>query len=29
MFFRDPIAAFTNIGKGLRRAGRLLTMEWQ
>jgi SAM-dependent methyltransferase len=29
MFFRDPIAAFTNIGKGLRRGGRLLMMVWQ
>ncbi len=29
MFFRDPIAAFTNIGRGLRRAGRLLMMVWQ
>jgi SAM-dependent methyltransferase len=29
MFFRDPIAAFTNIGRGLRRDGRLLMMVWQ
>ncbi len=29
MFFRDPIAAFTNIGSGLRRPGRLLMMVWQ
>jgi len=29
MFFRDPIAAFTNIGKGMRPAGRLLMMVWQ
>jgi len=29
MFFRDPIAAFSNIGKALRRAGRLLMMVWQ
>jgi SAM-dependent methyltransferase len=29
MFFRDPVAAFTNIGGGLRRAGRLLMMVWQ
>ena len=29
MFFRDPVAAFTNIGRGLRRAGRLLMMVWQ
>jgi SAM-dependent methyltransferase len=29
MFFRDPIAAFTNIGTGLRHGGRLLMMVWQ
>jgi SAM-dependent methyltransferase len=29
MFFRDPVGAFTNIGRGLRRAGRLLMMVWQ
>jgi SAM-dependent methyltransferase len=29
MFFRDPVAAFTNIGVGLRIAGRLLMMVWQ
>ncbi len=29
MFFRDPIAAFTNIGRGLRHGGRLLMMVWQ
>lgn len=29
MFFRDPVAAFTNIGRGLRPAGRLLMMVWQ
>jgi ubiquinone/menaquinone biosynthesis C-methylase UbiE len=29
MFFRDPVAAFTNIGRGLRRAGRLMMMVWQ
>jgi SAM-dependent methyltransferase len=29
MFFRDPIAAFTNIGTALRRTGRLLMMVWQ
>ena len=29
MFFRDPVAAFTNIGTGLRRDGRLLMMVWQ
>jgi SAM-dependent methyltransferase len=29
MFFRDPIAAFGNIGRGLRPAGRLLLMVWQ
>ena len=29
MFFRDPIAAFSNIGHGVRPAGRLLMMVWQ
>lgn len=29
MFFRDPIAAFGNIGSGVRPAGRLLMMVWQ
>jgi SAM-dependent methyltransferase len=29
MFFRDPIAAFRNIGRGMRPAGRLLLMVWQ
>jgi len=29
IFFRDPIAAFTNIGQGMRPAGRLLMMVWQ
>ena len=29
MFFRDPVAAFTNIGTGLRGDGGLLSMVWQ
>jgi SAM-dependent methyltransferase len=29
MFFRDPIAAFSNIGHGMRPSGRLLMMVWQ
>jgi SAM-dependent methyltransferase len=29
MFFRDPVAAFGNIGHGMRSAGRLLIMVWQ
>jgi SAM-dependent methyltransferase len=29
MFFRDPVAAFTNIGHAVRPAGRLLLMVWQ
>src|SRR6266511_5360512 len=29
MFFSDPVAAFANVGVGLRRAGRLLMMVWQ
>ncbi len=29
MFFDDPIAAFANIGRALRPAGRLLMMVWQ
>ena len=29
MFFRDPVAAFGNIGRGMRPAGRLLLMVWQ
>lgn len=29
MFFSNPIAALTNIGRGLRRAGRLMMMVWQ
>ena len=29
MFFRDPIAAFSNIGRGIRSAGRLRLMVWQ
>jgi SAM-dependent methyltransferase len=29
MFFRDPIAAFSNIGQGVRPNGRLLMMVWQ
>ena len=29
MFFRDPVAAFSNIGRGVRPAGRLLMMVWQ
>ncbi len=29
MFFTDPVAAFTNIGRGLRRAGRLVMLVWQ
>ena len=29
MFFRDPVAAFTNIGSGLRQDGRLVIMVWQ
>lgn len=29
MFFRDPVAAFTNIGRAIRRGGRLLMMVWQ
>jgi ubiquinone/menaquinone biosynthesis C-methylase UbiE len=29
MFFADPVAAFTNIGRALRRGGRLVMMVWQ
>jgi SAM-dependent methyltransferase len=29
MFFADPVAAFGNIGRALRRAGRLVMMVWQ
>jgi SAM-dependent methyltransferase len=28
-FFDDPVAAFTNIGRALRPAGRLVMMVWQ
>lgn len=29
MFFRDPVSAFTQLGRGLRRDGRLRMMVWQ
>lgn len=29
MFFRDPVAAFANIGRALRSDGRLVMMIWQ
>jgi SAM-dependent methyltransferase len=29
MFFADPVAAFTNIARGVRRGGRLVMMVWQ
>jgi len=29
MFFGDPVAAFGNIGRGLRPGGRLALMSWQ
>jgi SAM-dependent methyltransferase len=29
MFFADPVAAFTNIGSGLRPGGRLAILVWQ
>ena len=29
MFFDDPVAAFTNIGRALRPAGRLVLLVWQ
>ena len=29
MFFLDPVAAFTNVGRALRPAGRLVMMVWQ
>ena len=29
MFFRDPLAAFTNIARALHSAGRLVMMVWQ
>jgi SAM-dependent methyltransferase len=29
MFFPDPVAAFTNIARALRSAGRLMMMVWQ
>ena len=29
MFFDDPVAAFTNVGRALRPAGRLVMMVWQ
>ncbi|MGW8777904.1 class I SAM-dependent methyltransferase, partial [Streptomyces sp. NPDC055796] len=29
MFFDDPVAAFSNIGRALRPAGRLVMMVWQ
>ena len=28
MFFGDPVAAFTNIGRGLRPGGRLVLVSW-
>lgn len=29
MFFRDPVAAFDNIARAMRRGGRLVMMVWQ
>ncbi|MGH9274668.1 MAG: class I SAM-dependent methyltransferase, partial [Acidimicrobiales bacterium] len=29
MFFGDPVAAFTNIGRGLRPGGRLAALAWR
>jgi SAM-dependent methyltransferase len=29
MFFADPVAAFANVGRALRPAGRLVRMVWQ
>ena len=29
MFFNDPVAAFTNIGRGLRRSGTLALLAWR
>src|SRR3954453_8310020 len=29
MFFADPVAAFTNIGRALRAGGRLVLLVWQ
>jgi SAM-dependent methyltransferase len=29
MFFGDPVAAFTNIGRGLRSGGRLALLSWR
>ena len=29
MFFHNPVAAFANIGRALRRGGRLVMMVWQ
>jgi SAM-dependent methyltransferase len=29
MFFGDPVAAFTNLGRALRRGGRLALLTWQ
>ena len=29
MFFDDPVAAFANIARALRPAGRLVMMVWQ
>jgi SAM-dependent methyltransferase len=29
MFFRDPVAAFSNIGRSLRPGGRLVMLVWQ
>ena len=29
MFFNDPVAAFTNIGRALRSGGRLAVLAWQ
>ena len=29
MFFADPVAAFTNIGRALRPGARLVQLVWQ
>lgn len=29
MFFGDPVAAFTNVGRGVRAGGRLALLAWQ
>src|SRR5262249_56091685 len=29
MFFADPVAAFANLGKGLREGGRLAFVAWR